>query len=255
MFTNLSEEITNSAAQKQDDRFSAGDWLYWKCEYEKAREHFQGVLKQPSVSASDSARCYKSLGAVEVELKNYGEALNIYKKQLDILMKWDSPSRNDDIMTCYISIGKVYWLNCDYDQSITYHHRALDFAQCNLLSPTRISAVHKNLANIYTNTKAFDLALEHFQRALDIDYEHLQKDHLQFGQTYANMGIMYQSKQNYKEALDYFEKARDTWLRTLAPTHLYIEKIEKIIRKVRSKLGKRPSCQEVKFYPVLCGEL
>jgi tetratricopeptide (TPR) repeat protein len=243
-----------SAIQNRNDRFSAGDWLYWKCEFTKSREHFQAVLKQPSVSASDSARCFKSMGAVEVELKNYEEALNIYKKQLDILMKCDSPSRDEDIMTCYVSVGKVYWLKSDYDQSIAYHHRALNFAQSAMQSPSRISAIHKNLANIYTNTKAFDLALEHFQRALQIDYEYLQKDHLQFGQTYANMGTMYESKQNFIEALDYFEKARETWLKTLAPTHPYVEKIEKTIRKVKSKFGKRPSCQEINFYSIRCGD-
>jgi tetratricopeptide (TPR) repeat protein len=247
MSTNLTEEIA-PATQRQDDPFSAGDWLYWKCEFEKAREHFQAVLKQPSISASDLARCYKSMGAVEVELKNYDEALNIYNKQLDILLTTlDSPSRKEDIMSCYVSIGKVYWLKHDYDQAIAYHRQALEFALSFMASPSRISAVYKNLANIYTNAKKFDLALEHFQRALEIDHRHDPANHLQFGRTYANMGAMYQSKQNYNEALVYFEKARETWLKTLPPTHLSIEKIEKTIRKVKSKLGKPQNCPEDNF--------
>ncbi|CAF4480480.1 unnamed protein product [Rotaria sp. Silwood2] len=213
MFANPTKEM-GSATPKQDDLLSAGDWLYWKCEYDKAREHFQAVLKQASLSASDSARCYKSMGAVEVELKNYDEALNIYNKQL----------------------GKVYWLKLDYNQAIAYHHRALEFARASELSSSHISTVQKNLANIYTNAKKFDLALEHFQKGLEIDHQHLRQDHPQFGQTYANMGMMYQSKQHYKEALDYLEKARETWLKTFPSTHVSIEKLEKTIRKVKSKL-------------------
>jgi len=254
MSANLTEEIA-PAIQNQDDPFSAGDWLYWKCEFEKAREHFQAVSKQPSISASDLVRCYKSLGAVEVELKNYDEALNIYNDQLGILLTTrDSPSRNEDIMSSYVSIGKVYWLKRDYDQAIAYHRRALEFARSFMASPSRISAVHKNLANIYTNTKEFDLALKHFQKALEIDQSHDPENHLQFGQTYANMGAMYQSKQNYNEALVYFEKAREAWLRILLPTHVSIEKIEKTIRKVKSKLGKPENCLEDSFfYRILYG--
>ncbi|CAF3405471.1 unnamed protein product [Rotaria sp. Silwood2] len=235
MFANPTKEM-GSATPKQDDLLSAGDWLYWKCEYDKAREHFQAVLKQASLSASDSARCYKSMGAVEVELKNYDEALNIYNKQLGIMMASDSPSTKEDIISCYLSIGKVYWLKLDYNQAIAYHHRALEFARASELSSSHISTVHKNLANIYTNAKKFDLALEHFQKGLEIDHQHLRQDHPQFGQTYANMGMMYQSKQHYKEALDYLEKARETWLKTFPSTHVSIEKLEKTIRKVKSKL-------------------
>jgi tetratricopeptide (TPR) repeat protein len=157
-------------------------------------------------------------------------------------------------MTCYVSIGKVYWLKSDYDQAIAYHQRVLD-TQSFTPTPSRISTVYKNLGNIYTNAKKFDLALEYFQKALEIDQQHLRKDHPKFGQTYANMGKMYESKENYKEALAYFEKARETWLKTLAPTHVYIEKIEKTIRKMKSQLGKRPNCQEVNFYPISFGDL
>jgi tetratricopeptide (TPR) repeat protein len=242
------------AIQNLADRFSAGDWLYWKCEYEKARDQFQDILKEPSVSASDSARCYKSMGAVEVQLKHYDEALNNYNKQLDILMKYDSPTRNEDIMTCYVSIGKVYWLKSDYDQAIEYHQRVLD-TRSFTPTPSRISTVYKNLGNIYTSAKKFDLALGNFQKALEIDHQHLRKDHPQFGQTYANMGKMYESQQNYKEALVYFKKARETWLKTLASTHVYIEKIEKTICKMKSQLGKGPNYQEINFYPISCGDL
>ncbi|CAF3686761.1 unnamed protein product [Adineta steineri] len=233
MPTDLTKE-TAPATQKQDDCFAVGDWLYVECKYEKAREHFQNVLKRPSLSASDSVRCYKSLGAVEVELKNYDEALDTYNTLLTILMKCDSPTRKEDIMTCYVSIGKVYWLKGDYVQAIKYHHEALDLGSLTS-NPTVMSTIYKNLANIYTNTKEFNLSRENFEKALEIDRQRLRKDHLQFGQTYANMGKMYQAEGNYKEALAYFEKAREIWLKTLAPTHVYIEKIEKTIGKMKSK--------------------
>ena len=252
MSIDLKKEIL-STIQNEDDIFSAGDWLYWKCEFEKAQKHFEAVLNRPSLTASDLARCYKSLSAVEVELKNYDKAINLYKKQLDILQTiCDSTSKNEDILKCYISIGKVYWLKSDYAQAITYHrqaityhrqaityhHQAIEFAQSFKSSPIGVSDIYKNLANIYTSTKQFDSALEYFEKALQIDDKHLPKNDLQLGQTYANMGAMYLSKQNYEEALKHFEKARETFLKRIPSTHVTIEKIDKTIQKVNFKLSK-----------------
>ncbi|CAF1265581.1 unnamed protein product [Adineta ricciae] len=180
-------------------------------------------------------RCYRSLAAVEVELKNYDEAIKLYEQQLDILQKMpDIDNQLEEITSCYISIGKVYWLKSKYDQAIAYQHRALEHIQSYLTSPTQISAVYKNLANIFTNTKEFRIALEYFEKALSIDDECHPKNYLQIGQTYANMGMMYQSKQNYRKALDCFEKARENLLQMLPSTHVAVEKINKTICKIMS---------------------
>ncbi|UJR19315.1 hypothetical protein I4U23_022444 [Adineta vaga] len=222
-----------STIQKQDDLFSAGDWSYWGCQYVKAREHFQGVLKQSSLSTFDLSRCYRSLAAVEVELKNYDQAINLYNQQLHILQEiHDTNNQIEEILSCYVSMGKVYWLKSDYDQAIACQHRAIEYAQSYQVSPTRISAMYKNLANIFTNTKEFGIALEYFQKALNIDDKCHPKNYLQIGQTYANIGMMYQSKQNYRKALDYFEKARENLLKILPSTHIAIEKINKTIDKL-----------------------
>ncbi|CAF1269374.1 unnamed protein product [Adineta ricciae] len=183
-----------STVAKRKDLFSPGDWLYWSCEYLKAREYFQDILKQPSLNASDLSRCYRSLAAVEVELKNYDEAIKLYEQQLDVLQKMsDIENQLEAITWCYISIGKVYWLKSNFDEAIAYQHRALEHIQSYLTSPTQISAVYKNLANIFTSTKEFQIALEYFEKALSIDDECHPKNYLQFGQTYANMGTLTES--------------------------------------------------------------
>lgn len=228
-----------SAIQNQDNLFSAGDWLYWKCEFHKAQEHFQAVLEQPTLTASDLARCYKSLAAIKVELKNYDEALEIYNKQLNELQKMcDSNSKNEDIISCYLSIGKVYWLKSEYDQAIAYHHRALAYAQSDKASPICVSSIYKNLANIFTNSKEFIVAMEYFRKALMIDDEQHPKNYLQLAQTYADIAALYQSKQNYHQALNYFAKARENLNQTLPPIHIAIRNINKTIREMELRLSK-----------------
>jgi len=231
-------ETGTTVVEKHNDLFSQGDLLYWKCEYEKAKEHFQLVLKQPSISLLDSARCYNSLGAANAKLKNYKEALTNYHKQLAILIKLKIPNTTqDDIAKCYMSIGMVYWLKREYDAAIDYHKKALAALPTITPAPDLTSNIYKNLANLYTKTNEFDSALTYFEKALEIDRHHLREDHLKFGQTYANIGVMYDSKQDYKQALDYFVKARETWLKSLPSSHIYIESMEKTIRTVQSKLS------------------
>ncbi|CAF3945741.1 unnamed protein product [Rotaria sp. Silwood1] len=227
-----------TAIEKHNDIFVYGDHLYWKCEYAKAKEYFQVVLNQPSISLLDAARCYNSLGAANTKLKNFEEALNNYYKQLDILKQLKIPDKKEaDTAKCYMSIGMVYWLMHDYAQAIDSHKQALAALITDTPVPDLTSNIYKNLANLYTKTNEFDSALMYFEKALETDRQYLREDHLKFGQTYANIGAMYHSKQDFKQALNYFDKARETWLKSLPTCHMYIESMEKTIRTVQSKLG------------------
>jgi tetratricopeptide (TPR) repeat protein len=227
-----------TSVEKYNDLFSQGDLLFWKCEYEKAKEHFQILLNQPSISQLDLVRCYNSLGAVNAKLQNYGEALNNYHEQLDILLKFETSNKKEsDIAKCYMSIGKVYWLKQDYALAIDSYRKALDIVSTIVVASDLRSNIYKDLANLFTKTKEFDSAIMHFDKALAIDREQLRENHPKFGQTYADMGAMYYSQRDYKQALNYFMKARETWQKSLASTHIYIESVEKTIRTVQSKLG------------------
>jgi tetratricopeptide (TPR) repeat protein len=226
-----------STVEEYNDLFSQGDLCFWKCEYEKAKEHFQAVLNQPSISLLDSVRCYNSLGAVDAKLQNYEEALNSYNRQLDLLLQLEtSEKKENDIAKCSMSIGKIYWLKQDYARAIECYKKVLASVPTITLAPDLTSNIHKDLANLYTKTRQFDLALVHFKEALDIDCHQLGDDHPKLGQTYSNMGVMYYSQQDFKNALNYFEQALTTWRKSLLSTHVYIESMEKTIRTVQSKI-------------------
>ncbi|CAF1179344.1 unnamed protein product [Adineta steineri] len=228
---------TTTSVEKYNDLFSQGDLWFWKCEYKKAKEHFQTILNQPSLNLLDLARCYSSLGAVNAKLQNYEEALNNYHEQLDILLKLDmSEQKENNIAKCNMSIGKIYWLKEDYVRAIEYYKKTLLESSISIVSHDLISNIHKGLANLYTKTREFDLARMHFENALQRDCHQLGKDHPKFGQTYANMGAMYYAKQDYQEAMNYFKQARETWLKSLPSSHVYIESMEKTICTVQSKL-------------------
>ncbi|CAF2139632.1 unnamed protein product, partial [Rotaria magnacalcarata] len=242
------EKISESAttATKSDKQhinmFSRGDLLFWKCEYEKAKKHFQMILISPPISLLDSARCYSSLGAVNTELKNYEEAIYNYHKQLDLLIKLKIPNKTEgDIAKCLMSIGMVYFLQLDYVQALSYQKQALDTLAIVTPAHDLTSKIYRNIANLYAKTKEFDSALKYFQEALALNDRDLEDNGLTLGQIYADIGVMYYSKEDYKRALYYFTKAHATWLKSLRPGQLYVKSMEKTIRTVESKLINIPA--------------
>jgi len=233
----------------QNDLFSEGDWLYWKCEYEQAREYFQSIAnRRSSLSDTDLIRCYQSLAATEVELKNYNEALDIYKKLFYLLGKnRDSTTKNDDLMSCCLSIGKVYWLKSEYNNAIIYHRKALKYAP----SVQSISDFYKNLANIHTSAKNTDVALKYFDDAIKFDKEHSSKSNLQIGQIYANMGAMYELEEKHEDALKYFKKALETLSDSLPSSYVGIRKLNKTIQQMEMKYATENSVTVSKTTPPL----
>jgi tetratricopeptide (TPR) repeat protein len=229
---------TTVTVKKCDDPFSQGDLLYWKCAYEKAKEHFQSILNQSSIDLIDSARCYNSLGATNAKLKNYEEAINNYHQQLDILRKLKPSEKvTTDIVKCYTSIGKIYCLKQDYVVAIDHYKQALDLVSTITSTSDLISNIYKDLANLYTKTQEFDLATNYFTKAFEIDHQQLGQYHPKFGQTYANMGAMYYHQQDYKQALYYFLKAHDVWEKSLTSSHIYTESMRNQIRTIELKLS------------------
>lgn len=228
-----------ASVKSGNDPFYEGDLLFWRCEYDKARKHFQDISNEPSISPENLARCYNSLGAANAKLQNYDEAVMNYSKQLGVLMNSETSNRTEnEIVKCYMSIGMVYWLQHEYNRALKCHKQALEALTKPEASPDLTSNIYKNLANLHTKMKAFDIALQYFRMALEIDRYHLRENHPQFGQTYADIGAMYHSRQDYKEALKYYAKARDTWLKSLPPSSMCIEYKEKTVREILQKLGK-----------------
>ncbi|CAF4387197.1 unnamed protein product [Rotaria sp. Silwood2] len=236
--TSKSPTTTVTSDMQQNALFSRGDHFYWKCEYEKAKTHFQTILLQPSISLLDSARCYSSLGAANTKLQKYEEALDNYHKQLDILKQLKVPNKGEgDIAKCFMSIGMIYWLQRNYAQALEYQEKALKILSTITPIHDLTSKVYKNIANSYVKTKEFNSAFMYFEKALEIDHQNPKVDHLEFGQTYADIGAMFYLKQDYKQALNYFVKAREILLKSLEPSHTNIKSLDKTITTVQSKIG------------------
>ena len=237
---NISKSVTTATSpdKQQNDLFSLGDHLYWNGDYEKAKAHFEKVLRTPLIDSLDLARCHRSLGAVNAKLEHYEDALKNYHEQLHVLNQFEEANKTQcDIAKCLISIGTILRLQKQYTEAINYHEQALKHIDTVTPIPNLKPKVYKNVAILYAKMGKFDSALEHFKKAFKFDDQSRNEDHLEVGQTYADMGVMFYSKQDYKQALDYFVKAHKTWEELRKRSQLYIESLQKTISTVQSKLG------------------
>ena len=64
-----------------NELLSAGYSLYWKGEYDKAKEFFIKLTNDSSTNDIDAAQCYNALGAIHTELKDYDEAVVKYQNE------------------------------------------------------------------------------------------------------------------------------------------------------------------------------
>ena len=229
--------VKSENSETEIDLLTKGDTLFWQHDYKQAKKCFQNLISRPSLNPIIFARCLNSLGAANVKLENYEDALDNYYEQLDALLKLDISKHQENVVKCYMSIGMVYWLTKNWEQAVETYKKALTVLYDGQPDPNLTSEIYKNIANVYTNKHEFNLALEYFEKALEIDRYRLKTDHPDFGQTFANIGAMYNTMEDYQTALHYFRKAYEVWLKSLQPTHIHVQSIETIIRDVQEKLG------------------
>ena len=102
-------------------------------------------------------------------------------------------------------LSKKQKYNIYYDLAISYLYsdkleKALEVGQeAQYLYPKKIET-KLLLGNIYKNNSLNELAISKFKECLELDYDNLE--------ALTNLGNVYNSQENYKASLEYFEKAQ-----------------------------------------------
>ena len=82
-----------------------------------------------------------------------------------------------------------------------------------------------------------DLALEHFQKSLEIYSKSLPSRHLNIAMTLANIGFIYEKKNDFEQALSYYEKAAIIYHQLFTSIHPDVVEIEDRIHRVSTQLS------------------
>ncbi|CAM4821668.1 unnamed protein product, partial [Rotaria magnacalcarata] len=82
----------------------------------------------------------------------------------------------------------------------------------------------------------YDLALDHYNRSLKIKLKSLPAQHPDIASTYRNMGLVYEDKDGFEQALIYMKKAQTIYEVALPLNHPNVAKIKNDVKRVEDKL-------------------
>ncbi len=151
----------------------------------------------------DNDESLTTLGHVLCGLGKFDQAEQFYEKMLQEL-----PPTDPNFGTCCRGLGSIYEIRGDYDRSLKWYQKTLDFWE-NLLSPDHeaIGHAHISIGGIHKRTKQFEKARQSFNKALLVWRNSYGEESQDVAGCYSNLGLIYSNEKNYDEALDYHQKA------------------------------------------------
>jgi len=200
-------------------------------QYEKAEETYQRVLE----NSSDNFTAKKGLGDLYLEQGNYGDAADYYNDALSIRADADTSlnlaraylnsgkledakTELDNLLTTNPYSGEAYMLLGEYYRKQDMPDRALEEYRQGLArtqeQDVRLEISRKvvelapedtetrfTLARIHRDRHVYDLAIEQYEKILDVSDSDTEKR-----ETYLGLGESYLKKTEYEKARNYFEE-------------------------------------------------
>ena len=101
-----------------------------------------------------------------------------------------------------------------------------------------LGIAYNNLAIIYSCRKQYDLAFEHYEKALKILEKTLSSSNPELAVCYCGLGLINEQREKFELALAYYGKTATIYREIFAPTHPDVVQIEQHIQRILSKLIK-----------------
>jgi tetratricopeptide (TPR) repeat protein len=98
---------------------------------------------------------------------------------------------------------------------------------------------YNNIGTIHYYKEDYDLALEYYQKALEIRKKVLGESHPDLSTSYNNIGAIYDAKEDYRKSLKYYQKALEICKQTIGEEHSETKKVEKNIEVTLQKLNNK----------------
>ena len=168
--------------------------------YEKALQLYNVALQQAMRDSGHNefvAICYNNIGAVLEEQKKYNEALDYFKKSLNIFKDLYG-EQHPHVATCYNNIGAVLFNNKSYNDALLNYKKSLEIYK------TAYGNAHPNLANCYNSIgKVYDNqensleALDKYKKAFETYRELFGDNNYSVAQSFKKiLAILYSLKKD-----------------------------------------------------------
>lgn len=160
-------------------------------------EHLLPQIKDARYRAglySIRASAYMDIGAYEESMRDFYEALFIFKAENDI----------QNVIVIYSRIGLLQQQLKKYDKALELFEKAYDYAK-ELADEESLGVVHTNLGSIYLDMDDADAAIANFLKAED--YTKRKENPIDQARLLLNLGDAYIYKEEYKTALEYLNRS------------------------------------------------
>jgi tetratricopeptide (TPR) repeat protein/predicted ATPase len=149
----------------------------------------------------------------------YGEALSLYRRALNIREQNLGPEHNDVVFTI-ANLGRLYQVMGHYQQALPLLQRALAMQEQKLGSKDpQIAALLNNLGTLYQAMGEHEQALPLMERALTISENTKGAEHPDTISFIYNISSLYLNTGKYEEALRFLMRSLVSTQKTLGPEH------------------------------------
>ena len=187
------------------------------------------ILSDKYENHYEQSQAYNYLGSSNYLLGNFREAINYFKKGLEIIIR-NMGDEVEEVTTYYGNLSLCY-------NQIGEPHKALEYLDKNLdillkihgENHVKVAKSYNNLGAVYYSIGDFDKSLEYSFITLRIKENLLGKDHPSVASTNLNIGSLCQVKGDFDKSRDYTERGIQAIQKSLGPTHPYLTFGHKIL--------------------------
>jgi len=121
---------------------------------------------------------------------------------------------------CMNSVGNSYRRKHGYSKALELYQQTLSFLENHLpIDHPDLGIVHNNIGNTHVYLGHHDLPLEHHNLGLQINEKSLPSQYPLIASTLKNIGVIYEEKDDFQQALSYYKKAATIYRHSLPLTH------------------------------------
>ncbi len=149
---------------------------------------------------------YINLAVIQTQLNNFKNAIALYKKILNEYLNEnldDNLTYQNQRKTCYNNLALNYYKIKEYDLSLLYAKKSLHINPDKLFD-SKVGQTYRTMGNVYLDIEKFKKAEYYLNKALSIAEEYKNKEAVI--DAYKDVFRYHKKRENYKEALTYYEK-------------------------------------------------
>lgn len=232
------EEFIKNLYEKDNEKMAA------------AEKDLETKIKTLGENHPDVAGSYTDLGFAYCNRLEYDRAVDCYQKALEINIKTLGPV-HPELAELYKTLGNTCSNKGDDEQAILYHQKSweilkthlgenhpdtkeikltIEYMKTDLLAKglgeghPDLATPYNDLANAYYEHGKYYLAIEYYQKSLEIQTKTMGEDHLDVAMTYHNLGKAYYDDYNYDQAVEQYQKSLAIRIKALGEEHPEVAK-------------------------------